>query len=388
MVTTRTNLTKNRDEGRYGQDIDIIGVHTMEAQELLQTAENVAAYFKKVKASAHWCVDADSRVRVVPDEDTAWTLPGANTRSLNLELAGFAKQTAADWADDYSIKMLEIAALCAAEWVIKYKIPVRKLTDAQIRSGEKGFAGHVDVNRVYKKSSHWDPGPAFPWDYFLGRVNAHVAALGGKVVNAPVVPQAPSLGYDNAGFTTEYIRERQAELKSLGYYTMELDGMRGPGTIAAVKRFQKDAGLQQDGLPGPKTRGALQAKLAAKNTKPNPPAAPAPKARPDVTQLQRSVRAAVDNSWGPDTDKRLDALRSSSGWGGQKFPYGVHFAQSVVGTAQDGSWGPKSVRAHDATVVAVQAAIQQMGFDPGPIDGKWGPSSEAAFQSARRVCRV
>lgn len=384
MVTTRVDLTKNHEDGRYGQDIDIIGVHTMEAQELLQTAENVAAYFKKVKASAHWCVDADSRVRVVNDDDTAWTLPGANTRSLNLELAGFAKQTAADWADDYSIKMLEIAALCAAEWVIKYKIPVRKLTDAQIRSGEKGFAGHVDVNRVYKKSSHWDPGPAFPWAYFLGRVNAQVKALGGKVGNIPVVPQAPSKGYDNAGFSTEYIRERQAELKALGYYTKDIDGMRGPGTIDAVKRFQKDMGLDQDGLPGPKTKARLQERLNAAKTSPNPK----PAGRPNCTQLQRAVRATPDNSWGPDTDKRLDALRASSAWGGQKFPSGVKFLQGVVGTPQDGRWGPKSVRAHDDCVGGVQEALKAMGYDAGPTDKKWGPTTEAAYQAARRACRV
>ena len=106
MFTTRTNLTTRRHLGSKSRDI--IGIHTMEAPEGSQTAENVANYFKNVNASAHWCVDDNSRVRVVNDNDTAWTLPGANSRSLNIELAGYAKQKPADWQDEYSIDMLEI----------------------------------------------------------------------------------------------------------------------------------------------------------------------------------------------------------------------------------------------------------------------------------------
>lgn len=92
MVVTRTNLTTRRHVGRRAP-VSLIAIHTMEAPEAAQTAENVANYFKRVDASAHWCVDNDSRVRVVKDEDTAWTLPGANSRSLNIEIAGYASRT-------------------------------------------------------------------------------------------------------------------------------------------------------------------------------------------------------------------------------------------------------------------------------------------------------
>lgn len=186
MFTTTSILTPSYNAGRFGNDVDIIGIHTMEAPESSQTAENVAKYFQKIKASAHWCVDNNSRVRSVEDRNTAWTLPGANSRSLNLEFAGYARQTVSEWTDEYSIDMLEIGAYCAAEWVIKYGIPVRRLTDSQIANGDKGFAGHVDVNRVYKKSSHWDPGPSFPWAYFLDRVRFNVAVI--QNGNQPLTP--------------------------------------------------------------------------------------------------------------------------------------------------------------------------------------------------------
>lgn len=379
MVTTRTNLTKRRYVGRAGESVSIIGIHTMEAKELSQTAENIANYFLGVNASAHWCVDSDSRVRSVNDSDTAWTLPGANSRSINIEIAGYAKQTPDDWADAYSINALEVAALCAAETCVKYGIPVRKLNDAQIRNKEKGFVGHVDISRVYKKSSHWDPGPHFPWDYFLGRVNANIAALGGSVPSAPNSPAPqpkPTPTWDNKGYTTAYIMARQNQLRALGYQ-IDADGYRGAATIDATVDFQKKNGLDPDGIPGPATARKLDAALAVK--------APG---KPNCVALQQAVRTAGDNAWGANTDKHFDALREASNWGGNDFPYGKAFAQQVVGAVPDGIWGGRSADAHTATVINVQNALKAMGFDAGDSDGKWGNVTEAAYQAARNACHI
>ena len=375
MFTTRTNLTTRRHLGSKSRDI--IGIHTMEAPEGSQTAENVANYFKNVNASAHWCVDDNSRVRVVNDNDTAWTLPGANSRSLNIELAGYAKQKPADWQDEYSIDMLEIAAVCAAEWCIKYDIPVRRLTSEQIRNGSKGFAGHVDVNVVYKQSSHWDPGPSFPWNYFLDRVRAQIAEIRGDD-NPSVRPKPPKPTYNNLGYSTDWIEKQQEKLRKLGY-KVTTDGLRCPETIAAVKAFQKEVGLLVDGIPGPDTAKALDRLIDAKSPKASK--------RPDCTGLQRAVRTKQDNVWGVATDRHLYALRAASVWGGSKFPYGVAFTQRVVGTNTDGKWGVLSGKAHTHTVENVQKQLTKMGFDAGEPDGIWGDKTERAFQDARRACR-
>lgn len=374
MVTTRENLTTKRYQGRKGGRIDLIAIHTMEAPEGSQTAENIANYFKRVNASAHWCIDNDSRVRVVRDADTAWTLPGANSRSLNIELAGYAKQTPADWADAYSMAELEIAALSAAEWCRAYGIPVRKLTDAQIRAGEKGFVGHVDISRVYQESSHWDPGPHFPWAYFLGRVNAHLGGSGGSVT----VPPPAEANWNNEGYNQEFIKARQRELVAKGY-KLDIDGKLGPATREATKDFQRKNGLHVDGIPGPSTA----AKLTGAPLPPRP--APTKPAKPDITGVQRAVRANPDNVWGPDTERRITAVRKASLWGGKEYPWGTVYTQEVVGTPADGKWGSNSNKAHDATTVAIQKALLAAGFDPGPIDGKWGPSSEAAYNAIRHA---
>lgn len=450
-METKVNLTTRRHKGRQGKTPRLIVIHTMEAPEGPQTAENIANYFKRVDASSHWCHDNNSRVRVVNDEDTAWTAPGANNDGLQIELAGYAKQTAADWADAYSLDMLEGAAQSAAEWVVKYGIPIRRLSVAEVKAGHKGFCGHDEVSKAYKRSTHWDPGPAFPWDYFLGRVAAKLGQAAPPPSSVSPGQQASNPGYSNAGFTASHIKATQEKLNKLGY-GLELDGRRGPKTLAAIKDFQSKNGLESDGLPGPKTQAKLDAAISGKgggssevkfsvdyikdiqnklnkvgyaldvdgSRGPKTQTAvkdfqkkqglvvdglPGPQTkarldavsstvpvrnpkRPNVTGLQAAVRANQDNSWGPDTDKRLEAVRAASAWAGQKFPHGVKFAQQVVGTNADGDWGRNSVRAHDISVSAIQAALLQMGYNPGRIDGKWGPSTEAAYQSARAAAKV
>ncbi len=51
--------------------------------------------------------------------------------------------------------------------------------------------------------------------------------------------------------------EVQKRLKKWGYYTGAVDGINGPKTIAAVKKFQKKYGLTQDGIVGPLTAAKM-----------------------------------------------------------------------------------------------------------------------------------
>jgi hypothetical protein len=298
MVATSTMISPNRRAGRRGS-IVFIGIHTMEAPEGPSTAENVAAYFAKpaTQASSHWCVDNNSRVRCVNDGDEAWTMPPVNPNSLNIELAGYASQGSSGWNDAYSRSMLDNAAVCAAEWCRKYSIPLRRNTDAQIRAYAKGFVGHVDVNRVFRSSDHYDPGPAFPWTDFLKMVGKYLGS-------------AP------------------------------------------------------------------------------PPSGGGGKPKPNCVAFQRAVHTTADNQWGPETDRCGEALEAASPYGGRRYPYGVQYARKVVGTTQDGTWGPASNTALYNTVVAVQKALLGMGFDPKGIDGVWGGNTDSAYNSARAACRL
>lgn len=77
----------------------------------------------------------------------------------------------------------------------------------------------------------------------------------------PTVPP-PSPPEQRALVTT---REIQAALIELGYDPGPVDGIWGPRTRAAVKAFQRDAGLVADGVVGPKTRAAMRARLRPQN---------------------------------------------------------------------------------------------------------------------------
>lgn len=49
------------------------------------------------------------------------------------------------------------------------------------------------------------------------------------------------------------VRQIQTKLKQLGYYKGNIDGIFGKDTKTAVIAFQKNCGLTQDGIAGPKT---------------------------------------------------------------------------------------------------------------------------------------
>lgn len=167
--------------------VRLIVMHSMEAPEKVDTAENTARFFQHPPspASAHLCIDNNSIVQCVLDNNQAAAAPGANHDGVHLELAGFAKQTEAEWLDAYGVLLLNNAAEAAGQYCLKYDIPVRRLTNSELKDGQtKGFVSHSQVSEVFKKSTHTDPGKGFPWEFFLERVEQHRAARLKKLTDA------------------------------------------------------------------------------------------------------------------------------------------------------------------------------------------------------------
>jgi N-acetyl-anhydromuramyl-L-alanine amidase AmpD len=161
---------RNFTKARNGVAISVVVIHTMEALEKPGTARKVANWFAgndAPEASAHYCIDDAEIIQCVREEDTAWAAPGANSTGIHLEHAGFAAQTAADWADAYSVSMLKRSATFVADICARRGIPIKKLTPADLIAGAPGICGHVDVSNAFHKSDHTDPGGAFPWDRYL-----------------------------------------------------------------------------------------------------------------------------------------------------------------------------------------------------------------------------
>lgn len=115
----------------------------------------------------------------------------------------------------------------------------------------------------------------------------------------------------------------------------------------------------------------------------NPVKPAKPPKKINIKPIQGAIRTWKDNIWGPDTEKRSTAVREASIYFGNRFPYGVAFAQSCVGTPADGVWGPKSRRAHDQTTKAIQRALKKLGLYKGKVDGIYGPLTHSAMKAAR-----
>jgi N-acetyl-anhydromuramyl-L-alanine amidase AmpD len=169
--------------------VRVIVIHDMEFPETPDAAEVIAKDFATTTTvkSAHICVDSNSIVQCVLDNNVAFAAPGANSDGIQIELTGFAKQTRQQWLDPYGVLLLNRGADAAAQYCLKYDIPVRQLTNAQLGDKKsKGLVGHRQVSVVFKKSDHMDPGPNFPWDFFLARVQHHLEQRAKQAGKVPV----------------------------------------------------------------------------------------------------------------------------------------------------------------------------------------------------------
>jgi peptidoglycan hydrolase-like protein with peptidoglycan-binding domain len=81
------------------------------------------------------------------------------------------------------------------------------------------------------------------------------------------------------GSTGEEVTALQKTLMAKGINPGPIDGIFGPKTEDAVKRFQDRAGLEADGIVGPKTFAALEGKAEKPVADPDP--APAKAAEPE-----------------------------------------------------------------------------------------------------------
>lgn len=150
-----------------------IVVHDMEANETATTAEATANYFATGaggrSVSSHYTADSNSVVQCVFLQDVAWTVgnrPG-NYRGINWEFAGFASQSREEWLDAFGVAMFNQAAPIIRSDAARFGIPLVRCTIDDLLEFRPGVTSHNDLRIAFNVTDHTDPGPNFPWDWFI-----------------------------------------------------------------------------------------------------------------------------------------------------------------------------------------------------------------------------
>ena len=174
----------------------------------------------------------------------------------------------------------------------------------------------------------------------------------------------------------------QNALKALGYYSLKVDGIYGKGTVAAVKAYQKAAGLKTDGIAGPQTQGKLYADGTASAQETAPAAAPvasaATQASPDKLKLGDSGEAVTqlqNRLWylGFYTGSRSGSFDAATRSAVQAF-------QRAKGLSRDGIAGKKTLSALESAFSAAKntagttpdeavALLNRIGVESGAVCG-------------------
>ena len=163
----------HRDSGAGNKPIRRVVIHCTVSPCEPGGARNIAAYFRSQSAggSAHYVVDPAEVVQSAYDSVVAWHAP-PNSNSLGIELCDPMSGSGRRWKDRRHQDMLHNAAKLAAQLCLHYDVPIRRIDPGDLRNGRHGICGHDDVSDAFKQSSHWDPGPAFPWAQFMTMVRA------------------------------------------------------------------------------------------------------------------------------------------------------------------------------------------------------------------------
>ena len=197
-------------------------------------------------------------------------------------------------------------------WAVSVSVLVFSCVASTALAGQRSsLHAHLDTTRIEKKS---------------GQSNGTIAASRGTQVDPPrcgpaghaIHPNgeilAPGSGYGTPGGSCP-VQALQRRLAATGYAPGPMDGLYGPLTQRAVRRFQEAYGLLVDGIAGPFTLTAL----AARNPVIHPGAGYASDGSAPVRVLQRRLARAgfrpgrVDGLYGPLTEQAVKRFQTSHG---------------------------------------------------------------------------
>lgn len=230
---------------RGGCKIDEIIIH--DCQGSYRGSE---AYFdmRASDVSAHFIVRDDGMeiVQQVDLADRAWHACNANSRSIGIEMAGYAEK-------GFSPAQLETTQRLTKYLCAEYGIPIR-----HAKGGVgPGIESHWGLGKY--GGGHSDPSTNPAW------MDTFIAGVANSTPPAPGTWQHMSAGKGNrpAPINLGIYAGIQRALNALGAKPpLDVDNEPGSLTETAIEAFQRAAKLTADGVVGPETRFALTEALA------------------------------------------------------------------------------------------------------------------------------
>ncbi|TVQ17031.1 MAG: peptidoglycan-binding protein [Leptolyngbya sp. DLM2.Bin15] len=189
-------------------------------------------------------------------------------------------------------------------------------------------------------------------------------------------PQRPTLQLGSQGAAVAQV---QAMLTLLGYYTGPVDGQYQDSTAIAVATFQQAAGLMVDGVMGPNTWAALlpapdgqpvaAEPVPAEPTETPTPAVPFPSPTPSPETSPSESAAPSEATSSAETASEEAIAPSPADPSPTDLP--------VLRMGMQGS-----------AVERLQERLRVLGVYSAPIDGIFGPATQAAVQDIQRRNRL
>lgn len=249
-LVSHTNLSPN-NSGTRTHTIDTVSIHCVVGQCSVQTLGSLFASSSR-QASSNYGIGYDGKVGLYVDESKrSWCTSSASNdqRAITIEVA----------SDTYSPYAIKTAA---------YNTLIELLADICRRNkgisrlrwqGNKSLIGQTAQQNM--TVHRWFANKACPGDY-LYNLHGQIA----KEVNALLDKK-----YAYYACEGDFVKEWQEILIAKGYSCGDAgaDGDFGDGTLAAVKKFQTDNGLDADGIIGVDTI-ALLTKAEAAEVEPEP----------------------------------------------------------------------------------------------------------------------
>lgn len=170
------DIATSNYSSRYGAKVIWVAIHTTEG---IMDASDLGYYWQRINgASSHAGCDNLKTKTYVDPAYASWTLLNGNSRSVNMEICGWASWTRDQWLGPQRGRLVQ-AANWARQMCDRFGIPKRYIGSSGVARGEAGIIGHVDYTNGTGDGSHWDPGPGFPWDVFISLVNEGQSTPGG-----------------------------------------------------------------------------------------------------------------------------------------------------------------------------------------------------------------